>query len=265
MGCMQLYSTELKLSQPIEGHTAAFTQFKLTANPEKSSLMCFASRTTTGIKLTVFEFGEPPAGNKPFPEKDMDVIIPSQAQNDFPVAMQISHKFDIIYLITKYGYIHLYDIETGTCIYMNRIWDSAIFVTAPYSSTSGIIAVNLVGQVFSVCVDEETIIPYITNSLQKPELALKIAARINRPGIEENTHSRKQVTPTAPEYFEENRDDLRENDVCVICMTERKLYAIIPCGHLLFCESCSKFVMQNVKALCPLCRGEINSINRIFF
>ena len=262
---MQLYSTEGKLSQLIEGHAAAFTEFKLTGNPQMSSLLCSASRTTTGIKLTVVELGEPPAGNQPFSNNVVNVFIYPETRNDFPVAMQVSHKFDIIYLITKYGYIYLYDIETGTCIYMNRIYDSAIFVTAPYSPTSGIIGINCLGQVFSVCVDEETIIPYINNSLQKPDLALRIAARINRPEIEENTHSRKQVTKTAPKCFEEDRNDLPENDVCVICLTERKLYAIIPCGHLLFCESCSKFVMQNVKALCPLCRGKINSINRIFF
>src|SRR2546421_4504074 len=108
---MQLYSIERKLSHPIEGHAAAFTQFKLAANPEKSSLLCFASRTTTGAKLTVVEFGEPPAGNQPFTKKVVDVFFSPQQQYDFPVAMQISDKFDIIYLITKWGYIYLYDIE----------------------------------------------------------------------------------------------------------------------------------------------------------
>ena len=263
---MQLYSTERKLSQLIEGHAAAFTQFKLAANLEKSSLLCFASGTGNGGKLTVFELGKPPAGNQPFDKKVVFSLhfFSPQAKYDYPVAMQISDKLDIIYLITKNGYIHLYDIETGTCIYRNRIWNSNMFVTAPYGPTSGIIGVNCLGHVLSVCVDEETIISYMTNSLQKPNLALKIAARINRPGVKEDTHSRRPVTPTAPEYFEEDRDDLRENDVCVICMTERKFYAIIPCGHLLFCESCSKSVMQNVQALCPLCRGKINSTIRIY-
>ena len=34
--------------------------------------------------------------------------------------MQVSKKNAVVYLITKYGYVHLYDIESGTCIYMNR-------------------------------------------------------------------------------------------------------------------------------------------------
>lgn len=52
-----------------------------------------------------------------------------------------------MYLITKYGYIHLYDMETGTCIYMNRISAETVFVTAPHEPSSGIIGVNRKGQV----------------------------------------------------------------------------------------------------------------------
>ena len=99
--------------------------------------------------------------------------------------MQVSTKYDIIYLITKFGYVHLYDIESGFCIYMNRISADTIFVTAPYEPTSGIIGVNRKGQVLSVCVDEDNIIPYITNTLQNSDLALRISARNNLPGAED--------------------------------------------------------------------------------
>ena len=61
--------------------------------------------------------------------------------------MQVSPKHDVLYLITKYGYIHLYDMETGTCIYMNRISAETVFVTAPHEPSSGIIGVNRKGQV----------------------------------------------------------------------------------------------------------------------
>jgi clathrin heavy chain len=61
--------------------------------------------------------------------------------------MQISGKYDIIFLVTKFGFIHLYDLETGTCIYMNRISGDTIFATADYSPTSGLIGVNRKGQV----------------------------------------------------------------------------------------------------------------------
>ncbi|EEB11299.1 clathrin heavy chain, putative [Pediculus humanus corporis] len=184
-GAMQLYSVERKCSQPIEGHAAAFAQFKMEGNAEMSTLFCFAVRSVQGGKLHIIEVGQPPAGNQPFTKKAVDVFFPAEAVNDFPVAMQASPKYDVIYLITKYGYIHLYDIETATCIYMNRISSDTIFVTAPLEATGGIIGVNRKGQVLSVTVDEDNIIPYINTVLQNPDLALRIAVRNNLAGAED--------------------------------------------------------------------------------
>lgn len=65
----------------------------------------------------------------------------------FSLPPQIGSKHGVIYLITKYGYIHLYDLESGVCIYMNRISAETIFVTAPHEASSGIIGVNKKGQV----------------------------------------------------------------------------------------------------------------------
>ncbi|XP_026727684.1 clathrin heavy chain isoform X2 [Trichoplusia ni] len=185
VGAMQLYSVERKCSQPIEGHAASFATFKAEGNGEPSTLFCFAVRTAQGGKLHIIEVGQTPAGNQPFLKKAVDVFFPAEAQNDFPVAMQVSPKYDVIYLITKYGYIHMYDIETGTCIYMNRISSDTIFVTAPHEATGGIIGVNRKGQVLSVTVEEDSIVPYINTVLQNPELALRLAVRNNLAGAEE--------------------------------------------------------------------------------
>ena len=51
---MQLYSIERKVSQPIEGHAAAFTQFKLEANKKLSTLFSFAVRGEQGGKVNNF-------------------------------------------------------------------------------------------------------------------------------------------------------------------------------------------------------------------
>lgn len=202
IGAMQLYSVERKVSQPIEGHAAAFSTFKMEGNPETSTLFTFAVRTAQGGKLHVIEVGQPPAGNQPFAKKAVEVFFPPEAQNDFPVAMQTSAKHDVIYLITKYGYIHLYDIETGICIYMNRISGDTIFVTASHDVSSGIIGVNRKGQVLSVSVDEESIIPYITNVLQNPDLALRMAVRNNLAGAEDLFVRKFNTLFTSGQYAE---------------------------------------------------------------
>ncbi|XP_017852375.1 clathrin heavy chain isoform X1 [Drosophila busckii] len=201
-GAMQLYSVERKVSQAIEGHAASFASFKIEGNKEPTTLFCFAVRTATGGKLHIIEVGTPPNGNQPFPKKAVDVFFPPEAQNDFPVAMQVSAKYDTIYLITKYGYIHLYDMETATCIYMNRISADTIFVTAPHEASGGIIGVNRKGQVLSVTVDEEQIIPYINTVLQNPDLALRMAVRNNLAGAEELFVRKFNKLFTAGQYAE---------------------------------------------------------------
>lgn len=120
-----------------------------------------------------------------FTKKAVDVYFPPEATNDFPVAMQVSKKHGIVYLVTKFGFIHLYDLESGACIYMNRISGETIFVTAEHEATNGIIGVNKKGQVLSVNVDEQTIIPYILQTLNNTELAFKLASRGGLPGADD--------------------------------------------------------------------------------
>ena len=48
---MQLYSVERKVSQPIEGHAAAFASFKVDGNPNPSTLFVFAVRGANGGKV----------------------------------------------------------------------------------------------------------------------------------------------------------------------------------------------------------------------
>src|SRR5262245_58225181 len=128
------------------------------------TFVCSISTYNYDIQLHVVEIDHS-APDPPFVKKAVDVYFPPEATNDFPVAMQVSKKHGIIYLVTKYGFIHLYDLESGACVYMNRISGETIFVTAEHEATNGIIGVNKKGQVLSVNVDEQTIIPYILTTL----------------------------------------------------------------------------------------------------
>ncbi|KAF9201279.1 hypothetical protein BGZ49_008465 [Haplosporangium sp. Z 27] len=184
VGAMQLYSKDRGVSQPIEGHAAAFANLTLEGGSSPTKLFAFAVRSAVGAKLHVVEVDHK-EGNPAFAKKAVDVYFPPEAGTDFPVAMQISHKYGIIFLVTKLGFIHLYDLETGTCIYMNRISGETIFVTAEHEATSGVIGVNRKGQVLSVSVDESNLVPYIIQTLGNTELALKIASRSGLPGADD--------------------------------------------------------------------------------
>ncbi|BGP23725.1 Clathrin heavy chain [Rhodotorula toruloides] len=183
-GAMQLYSKERGVSQPIEGHAASFAEIRLEGASDDTKLFTFAVRTATGAKLHVVEIDH--QANLPaYAKKAVDVFFPPEATNDFPVAMQVSKRYGIVYLVTKYGFIHLYDLESGACIYMNRISGETMFTTCEHRATSGIIGINRKGQVLSVTVDEEVMIPYILSTLNNTELAIRIASRGGLPGADD--------------------------------------------------------------------------------
>lgn len=183
VGSMQLYSRDRGISQSIEGHAAAFGTMRLEDAPADSKLFTFANRTATGAKLHIVEVDHQ-APNPVFQKRAVDIYFPQEAANDFPVAMQVSSKYKVIYLVTKYGFIHLYDLETGTTIFMNRISSDTIFTTAPDSESSGIVGVNRKGQVLAVSVDDTTLIPYLLQNPENAELAYKLASRAGLPGAD---------------------------------------------------------------------------------
>ncbi|KAG9709721.1 clathrin heavy chain, partial [Aureobasidium melanogenum] len=184
VGNMQLYSRDRGISQAIEGHAAAFGTIRMEGAPADTKVFTFCNRTATGAKLHVVEIDHQ-QGNPVFPKRAVDVYFPQEAASDFPVSMQVSEKYKVIYLVTKYGFIHLYDLETGTVIFMNRISSETVFTTCPDSESSGIVGINRKGQVLSVSLDENTVIPYLLQSPENAELAYKLASRGGLPGADQ--------------------------------------------------------------------------------
>ena len=78
---------------------------------------------------------------------------------------QVSHKFSLIYVITKLGLLFVYDLETASAIYRNRISPDPIFLTSEASSVGGFYAINRRGQVLLATVNEATIIPFISGQV----------------------------------------------------------------------------------------------------
>ena len=56
--------------------------------------------------------------------------------------MQISEKYGLVYVITKLGLLFVYDLQTATAVYRNRISPDPIFLTANSPSSGGFYAVN---------------------------------------------------------------------------------------------------------------------------
>ncbi len=54
-------------------------------------------------------------------------------------------------------------------------------------------------------------------------------------------------------------DDSSPLNPCVLCLTEEKRLACIPCGHLATCVPCGHSLRS-----CPICRREIDAFVRIY-
>jgi clathrin heavy chain len=77
--------------------------------------------------------------------------------------MQAVDKYGIVFVITKFGYLYIYEISNSILLYRQRITDSLIFVATKSLSETGMVCVNKAGQVLQINVDENNFIPFIIN------------------------------------------------------------------------------------------------------
>lgn len=78
---------------------------------------------------------------------------------------QISQKYSLIYVITKLGLLFVYDLETATAVYRNRISPDPVFLTADSPSVGGFYAINRRGQVLQATLNESTIVPFVSGQV----------------------------------------------------------------------------------------------------
>lgn len=186
VGRLQLYSVDQSMSQALPGHAATFAYLQMQSYV--ATLFAFASREPKGD-------GEPPdarfrvieiSGAGEFQRVSADMYIPDEYANDFPVALHASTRYPtIVYLITKSGYVHLYDLETAKCIYMNRVSESTVFCSVPHTASGGVLGLNRQGQVLLVAVNADAVVGYVRRKLGDERLASGLASRNGFAGAEE--------------------------------------------------------------------------------
>ena len=129
-GNMQLFSVEQHRSQALETQAASFATCKVPGYDQSCALIGFATISFNAgqivSKLHVIELGSN-SGEPGFIGKQADLFFPPDFTDDFLAAMQISHKYDFIHVITKLGLLFVYDLETSSTVYRNRISPGLIF------------------------------------------------------------------------------------------------------------------------------------------
>jgi clathrin heavy chain len=148
---------------------------------------CEKKKNETVNRLHIMEIGNPSPGQQKF-KVTTDIQMAPDAVGDFPVLMQVAPKYGIIFIITKMGYLFMFEVSSAALIYRQRITDQLIFVAVRNMTTDGMICINKAGQVFAINVEEQNLVKFVMGASHIPEsraLAFKMAAKYQLPGADD--------------------------------------------------------------------------------
>ncbi|KAM3137112.1 hypothetical protein pb186bvf_010840 [Paramecium bursaria] len=125
-GHIQLYSKEKNISQYINGFACGFGKAKLHSDTYESSLIALSQNGTdqNQKKLNIIEIDQPPEGN--FKWK-CQITIYEQQINDFPLFMHIFQNLGLVMMITKSGFLQIYEISEQVRVFSEKITNGTIF------------------------------------------------------------------------------------------------------------------------------------------
>ena len=180
-GTIQLYSVDNKKSQVIAGFCGGF--LNVDNQTAKGQLFTFIMKEgpRAHCKFQATEIGK--AGG--FKVKPVEFAFPAEAAQDFPVCMEIDEPRCLAYMMTKMGYVYMFDIMTGTLLFRSRISPEPIFLTTKVA-TGGIIGLTSgKGGIMKVTLNEANLVPFVMNGLKQTNLALELACRLNLSGADD--------------------------------------------------------------------------------
>eukprot|EP00929_Paragymnodinium_shiwhaense_P056354 TRINITY_DN2820_c0_g1_i2.p1 TRINITY_DN2820_c0_g1~~TRINITY_DN2820_c0_g1_i2.p1 ORF type:complete len:1724 (-),score=606.43 TRINITY_DN2820_c0_g1_i2:339-5510(-) len=190
-GNMQLYSVERKQAQLLEAHAGCFGNVVVGDGEPAGGLFAFAERKQgqTETKLHIMDILKN-RGEGAAPYKVQTVVqMPPEAPGDFAVGLHLSEKHGVVYMITKAGFMLVFDVATGTQLMSTRVSQDAVFISTGSVKSGGAIFINRKGLVVSVGVNEQAIVGYIMNNLvqlsNRQDVAFNLAKRFGYPGADE--------------------------------------------------------------------------------
>ncbi|WAR02762.1 CLH1-like protein [Mya arenaria] len=186
-GLTQLYNMDEDITQCIACHAVCFDTYKFAGNNSRSTVFCVGSRDIHNHgKVHVIELGPYKQGNFALRNTyDHIHFEPDEEHYDFPVALHVSKEFGLVFLLTKYGYLYLCDMETSTCLCSTKVAEDIIFTSTLNTETQGIIGVTRSGQVLAVDIKKDTLIDYVRDTAKKGNQADRLERAIitiNEPG-----------------------------------------------------------------------------------
>lgn len=176
-GVLQVHSVDLNTSQPtMDAHAACFSSVKIDGRESAANLFAFTSKAGDGaFKLTVLEIGVP---------REQAFSIQTNVQlgeKDFPVSLIPDNRHGSLFLLSKDGYLCLFEIQSGKCIYQKQASAATMFASCEHLD-GGVVAVDQSGRVSHFAIDRKAIVPYIVQQMQDLDLGIAMAKRYDLEG-----------------------------------------------------------------------------------
>ncbi|CAF1080286.1 unnamed protein product [Rotaria sp. Silwood1] len=105
-------------------------------------------------------------------------------------------------------------------------------------------------------VDVNILSQSLTNESTSSQSSINSTSKSINNSNERETQTNKQITTINDRS---QSIDSQPSNLCVLCLTEAKQLACIPCGHMATCVACGHSLR-----LCPICRREIDAFIRIY-
>ena len=75
--------------------------------------------------------------------------------------MHVSSKLGLLYIVTKFGFLFVYEMTTALCIVRTRVSNDVVFIGTRNSVTDGVMCINKAGVVLACDVDETLLVGHI--------------------------------------------------------------------------------------------------------
>ncbi|GFE55454.1 clathrin heavy chain [Babesia ovis] len=187
-GAIQLYSTERRQQQLLEGYTGTFGKLRISkeaVDPTGLLVFCEHKRGAPTSKLHCMDIYTQRTDGSSAPlkvSKDIDGLHANSG--DFPIFVQILDSCGFVCILTKNGFAYYHDTATALPLFSCKISDVPLFAAeAKYvdGKVAGTIAVNRSGDIVEAIVDENKILAALTCP---EDVRISLATRFGYPGSE---------------------------------------------------------------------------------
>lgn len=119
-------------------------------------------------------------GQSNFTNKAVNIAFTHVGFNDYPVALHVSRPHALTFLVTAMGYVHVYDVESGVRLGVERVATTRVIACAPCDKGTqpGLTLLHEGCRITSVRINEEFLIQHLlAHNFAQTQVMLRITER----------------------------------------------------------------------------------------